>query len=644
MRAVLRLVAYEFRGRWRGWTVLVLLLGLAGGAVLAAAAGARRTGSAYPRFLVASRASDVLIGPGGPRFSGSYDDALAGLPGVAAIAPVVGLNAQPVGPGGKLDNNATVVAPLDGRFGRTLEIPKLLAGRQPAPDRPGEVMVDQVAARDLHLRVGSRLELGAVAGAGVRHLRRLSARVVGIMATRGSIVPVNLSDQTPVIVASRALFRELGPRYGAFDGAYVKLRPGETVSDFSRRAQALTRGFPATGGQIFVSDEAAQAAAVERSIRPQAVALALFALILAITALLIVGQTASRLLLAASSDNRALAALGMTRRQLLAAALAETGLAAAAGAARGPGDAAKGALVPQVARESGVALERLAGLNGTVSRLAGSIGPAIAGVLVAVSGPLQAVALDAGSFGIAAAVVAWTIRNEVTAEAAAEQEPYLRRLGGAFTFLRGDRLLLQLTLMVTVTNLLDNGVMTVLLPVWARHHGGPAVIGVLTTAVSITAMAGSIVASAVAGRMPRRATYFLCFVIGGGPRIAMLALGVPLWATIAVWAVSGLALGFVNPILSAVLYERIPARVMGRVSALTGTLGVAGTPLGGPIAGLLVGPAGLATAALVFGGVYLAATSLPARGASWGAPPAAGTAAAAAEGGTTAESRAGVTA
>ena len=303
MRAVLRLVAHEFRGRWRGWTVLVLLLGLAGGAVLAAAAGARRTSSAYPRFLSAYQASDVLIAPGGT-ISGSYDDALAGLPGVAAIAPVVGLNAQPVGPGGKLDNNATVVAPLDDRFGRTLEIPKMLAGRQPAPDRPGEVMVDQIAARELHLRVGSRLELGAVAGAGVQHLRRLSARVVGIMATRGSIVPVNLSDRTPVIVASRELFRVLGPRYGAFDGAYVKLQPGETVSDFSRRAQALTRRFPATGGQIFVSDEAAQAAAVERSIRPQAVALALFALILAITALLIVGQTASRLLLAASSDNR----------------------------------------------------------------------------------------------------------------------------------------------------------------------------------------------------------------------------------------------------------------------------------------------------------------------------------------------------
>ena len=135
MRAVLRLVVHEFRGRWRGWTVLVLLLGLAGGAVLAAAAGARRTGSAYPRFLSAYQASDVLIAPGGT-ISGSYDDALAGLPGVAAIAPVVGLNAQPVGPGGKLDNNATVVAPLDDRFGRTLEIPKMLAGRQPGRTVP----------------------------------------------------------------------------------------------------------------------------------------------------------------------------------------------------------------------------------------------------------------------------------------------------------------------------------------------------------------------------------------------------------------------------------------------------------------------------------------------------------------------------
>ena len=63
LRAVRRLVAYQLATGWRGWAVLALLIGLAGGAVLTAAAVTRRTASADPRFLVASRASDVLVGP-----------------------------------------------------------------------------------------------------------------------------------------------------------------------------------------------------------------------------------------------------------------------------------------------------------------------------------------------------------------------------------------------------------------------------------------------------------------------------------------------------------------------------------------------------------------------------------------------------
>jgi hypothetical protein len=84
---------------------------------------------------------------------------------------------------------------------------------------------------------------------------------------------------------------------------------------------------------VIVADEAAQAVAIERSIRPEAVALSLFALALALAALLIVGQVASRLLLAVSRDNVTLAALGMTRTQLLVAGLIEVGATAAAGAA-----------------------------------------------------------------------------------------------------------------------------------------------------------------------------------------------------------------------------------------------------------------------------------------------------------------------
>ena len=331
MGAVLSLVAHEFEARWRNWVLVVILVAVAGGAVLAAAAGARRTDSAYPRFLFVSKASDVLVSPSNTGLDGYYR-ALGRLPGVAALAPVMGFNALPLGPGGKPVFAAPVDVSLDGRFGHLIEIPKMLSGRLPLPDHPGEVAIDQIAAQDLHLKVGSRLELGAVVS-GPGPVRLLAERVVGIMVTRGSVVPVTTLDKLAFILGSAALGRELGPSYRAFDGAYVKLRPGATVGGFSRQAQALARA-RASGnvGSVYIADEAAQAATIERSIHPQAVALWLFALALAVTALLIIGQAAARVLAAGSSGNAVLSALGMTRRQLLAAGLIEVGAAAVAGA------------------------------------------------------------------------------------------------------------------------------------------------------------------------------------------------------------------------------------------------------------------------------------------------------------------------
>ena len=160
----------------------------------------------------------------------------------------------------------------------------------------------------------------------------LRERVVGIVVTRGSVHPVTNLDKVPAIFASTALLHQLGRAYTSFDGAYVKLRPGHSPGIAGRQAEALAQRFRATGGHVFVADESAQAAAVERSIRPEAVSLALFALVLAITALLVVGQAATRLIAAAQPANPVLAALGMTRGQLMAAGLLEVGVAAAAGA------------------------------------------------------------------------------------------------------------------------------------------------------------------------------------------------------------------------------------------------------------------------------------------------------------------------
>ena len=186
---------------------------------------------------------------------------------------------------------------MDQRAGRTLDVPKVLAGRLPGPARAGEVAVDQIGAASLHLRVGATLNLAAVPNGGRlgrpgapardRRLARLAERVVGVFVTRSSVLPL--------ILASAALCgHRLGPRYLAFDGAFVKLVPGATAAAVSREAQALARHFPGTGGQIYIADEGAQAATIERAIHPEVVALAVFALVLACTALLIVGQATAR--------------------------------------------------------------------------------------------------------------------------------------------------------------------------------------------------------------------------------------------------------------------------------------------------------------------------------------------------------------
>src|SRR5438094_10299703 len=62
MNAVLLRLRSERRARWRAWLGLALLLALAGGAATAAAAGAHRTESAYPRFLAAENGFDLLTG------------------------------------------------------------------------------------------------------------------------------------------------------------------------------------------------------------------------------------------------------------------------------------------------------------------------------------------------------------------------------------------------------------------------------------------------------------------------------------------------------------------------------------------------------------------------------------------------------
>src|SRR5512140_2061206 len=76
----------DLRVRWRALAGLALLLGLIGGVVLTAAAGARRTDTAYPRLLRWANAAQVSIVPNGNAIATRYFAALSRLPQVASIS------------------------------------------------------------------------------------------------------------------------------------------------------------------------------------------------------------------------------------------------------------------------------------------------------------------------------------------------------------------------------------------------------------------------------------------------------------------------------------------------------------------------------------------------------------------------------
>jgi putative ABC transport system permease protein len=322
----------ELRERWLSWGAAALVLGLAAAVVLTTAAGARRTSSAYSRYLAAGHGADVLVSPNATGFPHLYP-ALARTRGVALVAPVIGYGGALIG---RPRTPVLIQAGTDRAFGFRVERPKITAGRMLAPRRPDEVVADLTAARELHLHPGSRLHM-VIAGRDEElpdraHDPVVTLLVVGIGVTRDNVVPDNALASAPTLFAGPGFSHRFGPRFYAFDGAEVDLRPAASTAGFSARAQRIARGLSETGGGLFVADEAEQASKVQHAIRPQAVALGAFALLAAVTAIFAVGQVVSRQVAASADDNAKLRALGMTRRQVVRARLMVVGLAATVGA------------------------------------------------------------------------------------------------------------------------------------------------------------------------------------------------------------------------------------------------------------------------------------------------------------------------
>lgn len=293
----------------------------------------------------------------------------------------------------------------------------------------------------------------------------------------------------------------------------------------------------------------------------------------------------------------------------------------AMGVLRGPSDAAKQAMVPDIATLTAMPLERVTGVVGAIERLASTVGAAGAGALIGLIGSGQALVVNAVTFAAAALIVGVGIPGPTRGMPEPRGAPearaggmssYFSDLREGWRFLRGDVVLVSIATMVATTNLLDQAYHAVLLPVWTQSSGhGPELLGAMFSAFTGASIAGAAIAAAIGERMPRLMVYTVAFLLTGFPRFLVVALDAPLALIFITLAVAGFASGFLNPILSAVIFERIPKPLTGRVTAMNAALCFVLIPFGGLVGGALSSMIGLAAALSLTGFAYFAATLFP---------------------------------
>ena len=346
--ALLRLASYRFRAtfrrRWGGYLALAVLTGLVGGVAMGSMVAARRTDSSYPKFLASTNPSDLVVQPfTAPAYSPGFVRELARLPHVTAAAVAVPLTAVTITPSGHLGTvllaqvqlAATVGGP-DGLYSGQDRM-TITAGRRPDPARADEVVATQDAAAVLHLHIGSRLPVGLI-GSNSGGLRgRADLTVVGIGVLNTQVLQDSVdADRTGFLLGTPALAREFAGCCASGMDVGLRLDGGSRYDAAVGREYnhlLATSSFISPGGsELYVYVTSAIEAQAQRSIRPEAIALGVFGLIVGLTALIIGTQSVSRQLRAAADDAAALRALGAGPAMIMADGLPGIVAAVAAGA------------------------------------------------------------------------------------------------------------------------------------------------------------------------------------------------------------------------------------------------------------------------------------------------------------------------
>jgi MFS family permease len=268
-----------------------------------------------------------------------------------------------------------------------------------------------------------------------------------------------------------------------------------------------------------------------------------------------------------------------------------------------PGHTARQSLLPELVIQSGIGAERGNTLWTAGGRIAGLLGPPLAGLLIAAIGASNLLWVDAATFGISAAIVALGIQDQarpVFDSAVKGLRGYLADVRDGFRFLFDARIVLWMVLSFALGSFLAEPIYSVLLPVYSREVFGDArYLGFIFSALGAGSLVGNGLYALVAMRVSRR----LLFIGGFAVRAIAFWLMVttPEWWVIALGIfVSAALFEPINPLFMTVAQERVPAGMRGRVFGAGSAIGAGTLPLGVVMYGFLLEGIGMQPTLVLF--------------------------------------------
>jgi MFS family permease len=253
-----------------------------------------------------------------------------------------------------------------------------------------------------------------------------------------------------------------------------------------------------------------------------------------------------------------------------------------------PGSTARSALLPELAEQAGMPIERVTSLTHVIERGSRLIGAPLAGLLIGIIGTANVLWLDAASFFISAAIV-WICIPRIVIHHETEQKSgaYFEELKAGLRFIRADQLILAIVIMVMLMNFLDAIFGGVVQPVYVNQvYGNAFNLGLLIAANGGGAVIGGLIFAVIGHRLPRHATFVGAFMLTTF-RYWVYALYPPIMVLVVVTLITSIGAGPLNPIIGSVEFERIPPHMRGRVfGAITAGAWVA-MPLGVLLGGIL---------------------------------------------------------